>query len=230
MVGRATEAFMTLSWKSGAPKSVAGMALKVNENLDIIYGTKEIVSTDSRAETLGRCIVGSLIVVGKSPEDKEYINNILSKSYQCFNYGKKFNFCQYISQLLRKDSFFRNWVKRKALDTQSGFEWNRDVAKLLLGLKADRNILPSEFKGDLKIYPLEVVDEFVKRGNNYINSLPQTPKKRDKGRKGTTDNIDFMLQLQDLSADSNYFDDSPLSLEVPGKIADLIGKIKTMKS
>jgi len=162
--------------------------------------------------------------LGKSLEDKEYINNILSKSYQCFNYGKKFSFWQHISQLLRKDSLFRNWVKTNALDTQSGFEWNRDVAKLLLGLKADRNILPSEFSGDLKIYPLEVVDEFVEHGNDYIDSLLQTPKKRDKGRKGTTDNIDFMLQLQDLS-DSNYFGDSTLSLEVQGKIEHLIGKI-----
>ena len=221
MVERSLTSFISLSWKPGKPEAVAGISLIVDENLDVIPGGKgkDFESSQSRGEPLGRCLIGSLILLGKSLEDKEYINVLMSESYQRLNSGKKSNFRQHILRLVINDSFFRNWVKTHNLDSQNGFEWNRETARLFLQLysKSDPG-LPLEFGEDLKIYPLEVVDEFVDHAKKYVNESPTISKRESP--KHPSPSV-FIIRLQELY-DRGYFDDSPLSLQVQSKIAGLI--------
>ncbi len=134
MVERATKTFMRLSWKLSEQGSVAGSALILDKNLDLkrTHKREEGAGLESTGENLIRCNIGSFILLGKSLNDKEWINNIVSESYQQLNSGKQNNFRQHILRLTTKDSFFRNWVKTSNLDSQNGFEWNREVAKLFL--------------------------------------------------------------------------------------------------
>jgi len=220
MVERATITFMRLSWKLGEQGSIAGSTLLLDKNLDLkhTHKRKEDSGLESTGESLMRCNIGSFILLGKSLNDKEWINNIVSESYQQLNNGKQNNFRQHILRLTTKDSFFRNWVKAHSLDNQNGFEWNRETARLFLQLrsKSDRS-LPLEFEQDLTIYPLEVVDEFVGHALKYVNG-PRTIGKRASSKHASPSV--FITRIKELD-ESGYFDGSSLSLQVQGKIKDL---------
>ena len=219
MVEKATKTFMRLPWKLSKQGSVAGSALPLDKNLDLKRTNKrEGAGLESTGENLMRCNIGSFILLGKSFNDKEWINNIVSESYQQFNSNKQNNFRQHILRLTTKDSFFRNWVKAHSLDNQNGFEWNRETARLFLQLcsKSDRSF-PLEFEQDLTIYPLEVVDEFVSHALKYVNG-PRTITKRASS-KHTNPSV-FITRIKELY-ESGYFDGSSLSLQVQGKIKDL---------
>lgn len=218
MVERSLTIFMRMSWKPSELEAVAGITLIVDENLDVGGKGKEFESSQSRGEPLGRCLIGSLILLGKSLEDKEYINVLMSESYQRLNSGKKSNFRQHILRLTTKDSFFRKRVKTHNLDSQNGFEWNRETAKLFLQLysKSDRS-LPLEFEQDLKIYPLEVVDEFADHALRYVSESPTIGKRASP--KHPSPSV-FITRIKELY-ESGYFDESPLALQVQQKIEDL---------
>jgi len=220
MVERATITFMRLSWKLGEQGYVAGSALLLDKNLDLkrTYKREEGAGLESTGENLMGCNIGSLFFWGKSLNDKEWINNIVSESYQQLNSGKQNNFRQHILRLTMKDSFFRNWVKAHSLDNQNDFEWSRETARLFLQLcsKSDRS-LPLAFAQDLTIYPLEVVDEFVGHALKYVNGTRTIGKKA--GSKHASPSV-FITRIKELY-ESGYFDGSSLSLQVQGKIEGL---------
>lgn len=221
MVERSLTTFMRLSWKPDKQGFVAGNALLLDENLDYmpLRKGKETGGLESTGESLIRCNIGSFILLGKTLEDKEHINHLLLESYQNLKENRKNNFRQNILRLASKDSLFRDLVKAHSLDTQNGFEWNREMAKLFLQLLASDsvNTFPVAFSEDLKIYPIEVVDEFLNYALGYVKDHPQINKVK---RKTAIKPMEFIIQLDNLHG-SGYFDGSPLSLRVQQKIEGL---------
>jgi hypothetical protein len=203
MVRRATKTFILpiLPGKTN-------FALQVNENLDVTptgQGKKDITANSRLLESLGTWVTGDLILLGKSLKDKEHINNILSESYGHFDLYKKSAFRTHVLLLLKKDSLFRNWVKTNQLDSQNGFEWSTETAKLFLflwHLGSESVNLPTVFGQDLKIYTPETLEVFIDYAKDRVEN----------GLKSKRILFDFIKRLEEMS---------PLPPDIQGKIDNL---------
>jgi len=221
MVQRSTITLMDISWKTGR-SSFAGINFIVDDRLNATAQTEDVAKLASSRESLIRCNFGSLIFLGYCLEDKNFINNLLFNSYEHFGPYKKNGFRSHLLRLLRTDSSLQNFIKKNNLDTSNNFEWNREMAKLLLSLRSSRNSLPVEFSESLCNYPFEAVDEFVNYALDYINT-------NSKISRTKTDVTEFLLRLGELK-EKGYFDNSPLSLDVIKKIEKIKDSVSAKNS
>lgn len=184
------KSLMELPWTGGADgAAVSGKMFGVNEQTQL-WERLNIQEIKPGAEALTRLEIGSLILLGFSLQDKQYSKKFIIGCYKNLkDINKKTNSkprsfrSSILNNLLTVNSPFRKWVKANNLDTNNGFEWDREVAKLgLMLLPLDKttvparevpNNLPPEFK-DLKNFPPLVIDEFV----NYALGIPITNKLR----------------------------------------------------
>lgn len=75
MLENATSSLMNLTWNPGK-SSYAGASSVVDENLKTYARTEKNSGVRSRQESLIRVNIGSLILLGKSLNGKDHINNL----------------------------------------------------------------------------------------------------------------------------------------------------------
>lgn len=183
------KSLMELPWTGGADgAAVGGKMLSVNEKTQLWEGVY-IQKIKPGTEPLARLEIGSLILLGFSLKDKQSSKKLIIGCYKNLKdinktASKPRSFRDHImGKLIIVNNPFRQWVKRNNLDTNNGFEWDREVPKLGLMLfpqdaattpaQEVPNNLPPEFK-DLKNFPPLVIDEFA----NYALRMPLTNRLR----------------------------------------------------
>lgn len=170
------KSLMELSWtgRSGGA-AISGKMFGVNKQAQL-WERVYIREISPDTEALTRLEIGSLILLGFSLKDKQYSKKFIIGCYKNLKdtnmtASKARSFRGHIlNNLLTVNNPFREWVKTNNLDANNGFEWDREVTKLILMLlpleratTLDREVpnnLPPEFK-DLKNFPPLVIDEFV---------------------------------------------------------------------
>lgn len=170
------KSFMELPWTGEAGGAiVSGKMFGVNKQTQL-WERVCIRQINPRTEVLTRLEIGSLILLGFSLEDKQYSKEFIIGCYKNLKdtnktASKARSFRGHIlNNLLTINNPFREWVKTNNLDANNGFEWDREVPKLVLMLlplerattlpREAPNNLPPEFK-DLKNFPPLVIDEFL---------------------------------------------------------------------
>lgn len=183
------KSLMELPWTGGAGgAAVSGKMFGVNEQTQL-WERVDIREINPDTEVLTRLEIGSLLLLGLSLKDKQCSKEFIIGCYKNLKDINKTNskarsFRGHIlNNLLTVNNPFRKWLKTNNLDANNGFEWDREVPKLvfmLLPLKSATtlarevpNNLPPEFK-DLKNFPPLVIDEFV----DYALRMPITNRLR----------------------------------------------------
>ncbi|MBI2049388.1 hypothetical protein HYT32_00530 [Candidatus Roizmanbacteria bacterium] len=207
VIQRAMQSFIGLPW-GRSKESVAGNYYRLDKNLDIDPDIDRSKSAEG-GEQLIKCVIGSIVLLGKTLGDKEYIDALIIEYYGKFNLEKKSRFRNEIIRLAQRDGNFRNVVKTQRLDAQNNFDWDADVARLFLKLQSFslRYKIPVEFKEGIKFYDFGALSVFV----DYAIENAET---------GERNLADFISRLNEL--DKDYFDDSPASIRLQEKIQNLM--------
>ena len=133
------------------------------------YPTGSIFLTES-GDSMARTVDASIVLLGMSMPDEEQAMKDIIRSYTILDRNKRSGFKQNLGLLLAKSSTARAWVKNNQLDLATGYEWDAQLAELILNLPENsinpsRNIphkLPGIMVGRLSgIYSTQAVDIFL---------------------------------------------------------------------
>ena len=106
-----------------------------------------------------------------------------------------------IDSLLVKTNATRSWIKENELDMATGYEWDTQLAELIVNLpehliSSEKNhprLLPTEFR-DIKLYSQEAVDVFIDYALIFAHTLPLTQKR-------SLNIIDFIMYIRHLPSE-----------------------------
>lgn len=208
--------FLELPWKSGEPGAIAANRLLLRKN--------------GEAEPLLRAEIASLLLLGFSLSDREYVKNLVVANYRLLTYSKKDSFRQHVFRLITNNNVSRRQIKDNKLDSKNGFNWDKEVAELALRLRYERGkpkpieelplLLPAEFLSELDMFTPYAIIEFLNYAVDYVNRLPIISPKR-------TDLSEFIVRVEQL--DGSFFEDQRLFSKAQEKLDQLKTVISTSK-
>lgn len=139
-------------------------------------------------DVLQRTTNASIVLLGMSLPDEEQAMKDIIGSYKDMNKGRRSNFRQGLGLLLAKSSTARAWIKTNQLDQATGYEWDTQIAELILNLP-EHSIDPSKdlplklpgiMGGRLsRIYSTEAIDIFLDYALEYENNLVMSRERMD---------------------------------------------------
>lgn len=138
-------------------------------------------------DSLQRSADASIVLLGMSmPDEEQAMRNIVGL-YKELN-KKRPSFRQSLGLLLAKSSATRAWIKTNQLDLATGYEWDTQLAELILNLPENsinpsRNLpheLPGIMGGSLsRIYSTQATDIFLDYALEYANNMVMTRDRMD---------------------------------------------------
>lgn len=209
--------FLELPWKGGEKGAIAANGLLRREN--------------GEAEPLLRAEIASLLLLGLSLSDREYVKNLVVANYHLLTYNRKASFRQHVFRLITNNNVSRKQIKDNQLDFKSGFNWDKEVTELALRLRYESEkskpieelplYLPVEFTSELDKFAPYAIIEFLNYAVDYVNRLPVRSLKRK-------DLTEFIVEVEGL--DSSFFGDQKLFSTVQEKLSQLKTIIPTIST
>lgn len=159
----------------------------------------------SDADYLPRVNFASMLLLDLSlDKGLEDILNLYQKLRMGQNRGQTAPLKSAIGLLLNKNSIARKWIKNNQLDIATGYEWDTELAQLLLNLPEHvinpRRNLPRWLPGELRqpnfsrLYSTEAVDIFLDYAVIYAQNLPLNGARMDQM-------YDFISEIRRYPAD-----------------------------